>query len=85
MLILFGIAVAIGIQALSSTERSSLLLEERYQQLRVMDELKYLSTDLTLLFMDIIVDKDSGSVSAERIQLLRETKKQIAIDPSVPM
>ena len=58
VLIIFIISVVVGFWGLSSSENVALQLEERYKQLRLMDDLKQMGTELILTQMDIIVDKD---------------------------
>ncbi|MCP5105528.1 MAG: HAMP domain-containing protein [bacterium] len=79
VLVIFFIAVVlVGIKGLSDAGDAEELLELRYQQIFALDELKIMNTELTLLYMDIIIDKDEGDVSAERKEWLKAFKEELA-------
>ncbi len=63
---------------LNSIQQGSIDLEERYKQLKVMDGLLQTSTEVALLFMDIIIDKGDGVVSAERVEHAKTLQKELA-------
>ena len=53
------------------------VLNERNKQLSTIKEMKITQTELTLLAMDIIVDKNVGQIGAEREEELRELKSKL--------
>ncbi|MDT8446476.1 MAG: methyl-accepting chemotaxis protein [bacterium] len=65
VIILFIAGVSIGMKAVNGVTEAASMLEERLQQIRSLEELEKKSIQMTLLFMDIIIDRDAG-VSAER-------------------
>ena len=72
---LFVMSVTISFQTVEKLSESSDQLEIRYQQLREMDNLRYILTNVTLLFMDIIIDQEEGKVSEERLAELATFEK----------
>ncbi|MDX2470496.1 MAG: methyl-accepting chemotaxis protein [SAR324 cluster bacterium] len=70
-------SVGISFQTQNKLTQSAEQLEIRYQQLREMDNLRYVLTNITLLFMDIIIDKDEGKISDERLAELDKFEKLI--------
>jgi len=71
VILLFIAAIGIGLKETVEIDQATSLLEERFQQIRTLEALKLKSTEMTLLFMDIIIDQDEA-VSAERMQVLAD-------------
>lgn len=77
--VIFIISVIIGIVSMDNMAKSAKKINERYEQIRDIDDLKQMNTEISLLFMDIIVDAENG-VSEERINALNAFKKELSED-----
>lgn len=79
VLILFIIGIIVGVAGVYLSNNASNSLEERYKQLRAMDELKLTGTTLVLTYMDIIIDKEAGDnkLLREREQAISQLKKKV--------
>lgn len=80
LLLFFVGAILVGFKGLSDAADAEALIDLRYQQIRLLEELKLMNTELTLLYMDIIIDKEAGDVSTERKEWLNAFKKELDAD-----
>ncbi|WP_373072445.1 methyl-accepting chemotaxis protein [Sulfurimonas sp.] len=77
MLVLIPIALFIMYIIFSHSETKTLISTgheqaERFEQIMLSKDLDHLNTAITLMAMDIIIDKEEGSVSDERVKELDE-------------
>lgn len=78
VLLLFFIgAILVGVKGLSDSSNAEALMDLRYQQIRSLEKLKLMNTELTLFYMDILIDKEEGDVSAERKERLNGFKEEL--------
>ncbi|MDT8448495.1 MAG: methyl-accepting chemotaxis protein [bacterium] len=77
MLILFAVANGINFWGINFSNQSSDLLATRYQQITLFQELEQRNTGIILVMMEILLDKDTGKVSAERKTKLANIFNQI--------
>jgi len=77
-LIIFILGISIALVRIDANVDATHSLETRYQQQLVMAKVQHLNTELTLLFMDIIIDKDEAKVSEERKQYLQHIQTELA-------
>jgi len=76
VILLFVVGVVEGVRAISEVDRSANEMELRLSQVRTLEHLKLKSTEMNLLFMDIIIDKDEA-ISAERMAEMQALKDYI--------
>ena len=79
VILLFVLSVFVGYMGLNYMSTSSSELEQNYKTLRAMDDMKRMGIELTLAYMDIIIDKDED-VSKERLEFLKKFKEELEQD-----
>ena len=74
---LFLFSVVFAMRSVSKIEEVSIGFEGRLEQIRILEGVKLKLTSTTLLFMDIIIDKDEP-ISGERLKMLEGFKDYLA-------
>jgi len=80
VLFLFAFASGLGYWSLNVSQDIGNLIEKRYVQESDINDLEKMSVELVLNFRNIVIEKEEGLVSSERIQFLSNFKADLKKD-----
>jgi len=83
VLLFFIIAVVIGLFYLEKLDKASDTIETKYHSINAAEDLRSVNSELSLLFMGVIVDKTNNEISEERKNLLESLKKELTKEEKI--
>ena len=80
VLVLFLAGILVGLYGIDRVHTAGENQNQRNVQIRGIRELELMVTELTLTYMDIIIDKDHGTVARERLEYINQFRVELKED-----
>ncbi|MDT8448027.1 MAG: bacteriohemerythrin [bacterium] len=77
---LFFVSNMVALWSLNHSHEAASELERQHLALEAVGDLNLMSTQLTLVFMDLIIDKDEPQIETQRLAFIADFKKELAED-----